>query len=151
LWTAIDCQCSKWVISTILWCSEALPPVRGLRPPIAMLILGPGTLAFLAPSINYSSCHDVVQLYSVRHSGDMARIRDIAPVICRGFVIFEVRHVRPLLLRAPRALSRSASQHHARTFHMIQRMRMRSRVVSMLASVRLGGVDLQQRPEILLA
>jgi hypothetical protein len=43
----------------------------------------------LATSINYSSCHDVVQLYSVRHSGDMARIRDTAPVICRGFVIFE--------------------------------------------------------------
>jgi hypothetical protein len=36
----------------------------------------------------------VVQLYSVRHSGDMARIRDIAPVICRGFVIFEVRHAK---------------------------------------------------------
>jgi hypothetical protein len=27
----------------------------------------PGTLDFLAPSINYSSCRDVVQLYSVRH------------------------------------------------------------------------------------
>jgi hypothetical protein len=36
----------------------------------------------------------VVQLYSVRHSGDMARIRDTAPVICRGFVIFEVRHAK---------------------------------------------------------
>ena len=46
----------------------------------------------LAPSIHYTLCHDVVQLYSVRHLGDMARIRDIAPVICRGFVIFEVRH-----------------------------------------------------------
>ena len=34
----------------------------------------------------------MVQLYSVRlHSGDMARIRDTAPVNCRGFVIFEVR------------------------------------------------------------
>jgi hypothetical protein len=47
----------------------------------------PGTLDFLAPSINYSSCRDVVQLYSVRHSGDMARIRDTAPVICRGFLV----------------------------------------------------------------
>jgi hypothetical protein len=36
----------------------------------------------------------VVQLYSVRHSGDMARIRDTAPVNCRGFVIFEVRHAK---------------------------------------------------------
>jgi hypothetical protein len=53
-----------------------------------------GTLDFLAPSINYSSCRDVVQLYSVRHSGDMARIRDTAPVNCRGFVIFEVRHAK---------------------------------------------------------
>ena len=60
-----------------------------------MLILeAPGTLDFLAPSINYSSCRDVVQLYSVRHSGDMARIRDTAPAICRGFVIFEVRHAK---------------------------------------------------------
>jgi hypothetical protein len=60
-----------------------------------MLILGaPGTLDFLAPSINYSSCRDVVQLYSVRHSGDMARIRDTAPAICRGFVIFEGRHAK---------------------------------------------------------
>jgi hypothetical protein len=41
---------------------------RGLRPRrIAMLILDPGTLDFLAPSINYNSCRDVVQLYSVRH------------------------------------------------------------------------------------
>ena len=55
----------------------------------------PSTLDFLAPSINYSSCRDVVQLYSVRHSGDMARIRDTAPVICRGFVIFEVHAKRP--------------------------------------------------------
>ena len=54
-------------------------------------------------------------------------------------------------IRPPRALSRSTSQHHARIFHMIQRMRMRSRVVSMLASVRLWGVDLQHRREILLA
>jgi hypothetical protein len=40
-----------------------------MRPPrrIAMLILDPGTLDFLAPSINYNSCRDVVQLYSVRH------------------------------------------------------------------------------------
>jgi len=52
----------------------------------------PDTLDSLAPSINYSSCRDVAQLYSVRrHSGDMARIRDTAPVNCRGFVIFEVR------------------------------------------------------------
>ena len=36
----------------------------------------------------------MVQLYSVRHSGDMARIRDTAPVICRGYVIFEVRHAK---------------------------------------------------------
>ena len=28
----------------------------------------------------------MVQLYSVRHSGDMARIRDPASVICRGFL-----------------------------------------------------------------
>jgi hypothetical protein len=57
-----------------------------------MLILGaPGTLDSLAPSINYSSCRDVVQLYSVR-LGDMARIRDTAPTICRGFVILEVHH-----------------------------------------------------------
>jgi hypothetical protein len=48
----------------------------------------PGTLDFLGPSINYSSCRDVVQLYSVRHSGDMARIRDTAPVICRGFLLW---------------------------------------------------------------
>ena len=48
----------------------------------------PGTLDFLAPSINYSSCRDVVQLYSVRlHSGDMARIRDTALAICRGFLL----------------------------------------------------------------
>jgi hypothetical protein len=26
--------------------------------------------------------------------GDMARIRDTAPAICRGFVIFEVRHAK---------------------------------------------------------
>jgi hypothetical protein len=52
------------------------------------------TLDFLAPRINYKSCHDVVQLYSVRHSGDMARIRDTAPAICRGFVIFEGRHAK---------------------------------------------------------
>jgi hypothetical protein len=59
-----------------------------------MIILErPGALDFLAPSINYSSCRDVAKLYSVRrHSGDMARIRDTAPVNCRGFVIFEVRH-----------------------------------------------------------
>ena len=36
---------------------------------------------------------------AVRHSGDMARIRDTAPVICRGFVIFEARHAK----RAPKA------------------------------------------------
>src|ERR1700724_2218438 len=48
----------------------------------------PGALDFLAPSINCSSCRDVVQLYSVRlHSGDMARIRDTAPAICRGFLL----------------------------------------------------------------
>ena len=41
----------------------------------------------LAPSINYSSCRDVVQLYSVRHSGDMARIRDTAPANGRGFLL----------------------------------------------------------------
>ena len=29
--------------------------------------VAPGTLDSLAPSINYSSCRDVVQLYSVRH------------------------------------------------------------------------------------
>ena len=29
----------------------------------------------------------MVQLYSVRHSGDMARIRDTAPAICRGFLL----------------------------------------------------------------
>jgi hypothetical protein len=55
-----------------------------------------------------------VQLYSVRHSGDMARIRDTAPVICRGFVICggascqeapKVRAVTPMfaLLTAARA------------------------------------------------
>jgi hypothetical protein len=33
------------------------------------------------------------------HSGDMAHIRDTAPVICRGFVIFEARHAK----RAPKA------------------------------------------------
>jgi len=38
----------------------------------------------------------VVQLYSVRHSGDMARIRDTAPAICRGFLL-----CAPLI--APRA------------------------------------------------
>ena len=60
-------------------------------------------LDFLAPRINYSSCHDVAQLYSVRlHSGDMAHIRDTAPVICRGFVIFEVRHAKKPQRRAPR-------------------------------------------------
>ena len=70
-------------------------PIQGPRARSAMLILGaPGTLDFLAPSINYSSCRDVVQLYSVRHSGDMARIRDTAPAICRGFVIFEGRHAK---------------------------------------------------------
>jgi hypothetical protein len=37
-----------------------------------------------------------VQLYSVRHSGDMARIRDTAPAICRGFVIFECGTATPL-------------------------------------------------------
>ena len=58
-----------------------------------MLILG-APLDFLALSINYSLSRDVVQLYSVQHSGDMARIRDTAPVICRGFVIFEVRHAK---------------------------------------------------------
>jgi hypothetical protein len=62
----------------------------------------PGTLDFLAPSINYSSCRDVVQLYSVRLSGDMARIRDTAPAICRGFVIFEARHAKRPQRRAPR-------------------------------------------------
>jgi hypothetical protein len=36
----------------------------------------------------------VVQLYSVRHSGEMARIRDTAPANGRGFVIFEVRHAK---------------------------------------------------------
>jgi hypothetical protein len=47
-----------------------------------------GTLDLLAPSINYSLCRDVVQLYSVRlHSGDMARIRDTALAICRGFLL----------------------------------------------------------------
>ena len=61
----------------------------------------PGTLDFLAPRVNYSSCRDVVQLYSVRHSGDMARICDTAPVICRGFVIFEVRHAKRPQQRAP--------------------------------------------------
>ena len=71
------------------------PPGQGPRARSAMLILGaPGTLDFLAPSINYSSCRDVVQLYGVRHSGDMARIRDTAPAICRGFVIFEGRHAK---------------------------------------------------------
>ena len=51
---------------------------------------------------NYSSCHDVAKLYSVRlHSGDVAHIRDTAPVICRGFVIFEVRHARMPQRRAP--------------------------------------------------
>jgi hypothetical protein len=48
-------------------------------------------LTSLGPSINYSSCRDVAQLYSMRlHSGDMARIRDRAPVICRGFLIFNL-------------------------------------------------------------
>jgi hypothetical protein len=62
----------------------------------------PGTFESLAPSINYSSCHDVAKLYSVRlHSGDMAHIRDTAPVICRGFVIFEVRHAKWPQRRAP--------------------------------------------------
>jgi hypothetical protein len=58
----------------------------------------------LAPRINYSSCHDVAQLYSMRlHSGDMAHIRDTAPVIYRGFVIFEVRHAKKPQRRAPGA------------------------------------------------
>ena len=62
----------------------------------------PGALDFLAPSINCSSCRDVVQLYSVRlHSGDMARIRDTAPVNCRGFVIFEARHAKRRQRLAP--------------------------------------------------
>jgi hypothetical protein len=60
-------------------------------------------LILLAPSINYSSCRDVAQLYSVRHSGDMARIHDIAPVICRGF-----------LLRAPNGRSRGKTWRNAR-------------------------------------
>jgi hypothetical protein len=60
------------------------------------------------PAANYSSCHDVAKLYSVRlHSGDMVHIRDIAPVICRGFVIFQVSHAkRPQgERRAPPSLS----------------------------------------------
>src|ERR1700726_2736080 len=72
-------------------------------------------LDFLAPRINYSSCHDVAQLYSVRlHSGDMAHIRDTAPVICRGFVIFEVRHAKGPQRRAPRpSLTVPAAQRRA--------------------------------------
>ncbi|MDQ6703993.1 MAG: hypothetical protein M3Z96_13375 [Pseudomonadota bacterium] len=59
--------------------------------PITLVLRAP--LTSLAPSINYSSCRDVAQLYSMRlHPGDMAHIRDRAPVICRGFVIFEVRY-----------------------------------------------------------
>jgi hypothetical protein len=61
----------------------------GLRAAILLSWIWITALDFLAPSLTYSPCRDVVQLYSVRHSGDMARIRDIAPVICRGFVIFE--------------------------------------------------------------
>jgi hypothetical protein len=65
--------------------------------------LATDTLDFLAPSIYYSLCRDVVKLYSVRrHSGDVARIRDTAPVNCRGFVISEVRHAKKPQRRAPR-------------------------------------------------
>jgi hypothetical protein len=43
-------------------------------------------LTSLVPSIIYRSCRSVAQLDGMRlHSGDMAHIRDRAPVICRGF------------------------------------------------------------------
>src|ERR1700730_3667694 len=83
---------------------ERAPKSRGSRLRSAHAPKGvDAALDFLAPRINYSSCHDVAQLYSVRlHSGDMAHIRDTAPVFCRGFVIFEVRHAKKPQRRAPR-------------------------------------------------
>ena len=52
-----------------------------------------GALDFLSAKHNYWSCRGAAKLYGVKLlSGDMARIRDIAPAYDRGFVIFEVRH-----------------------------------------------------------
>ena len=46
----------------------------------------------MAPSIPCYPCRGAAKSYGIKLlSGDMARIRDIAPVIRRGFVIFEVR------------------------------------------------------------
>ena len=40
-------------------------------------------------------CRGAAKSYGIKLlSGDMARIRDIPPVICRGFVIFQVRHAK---------------------------------------------------------
>src|ERR1700730_9218894 len=73
-------------------------------------------LDFLAPHINYSPCHDVAQLYSVRlHSGDMAHIRDTAPVICRGFVIFDVRNAKKPQRRAPPPGSHATAENWPRS------------------------------------
>jgi hypothetical protein len=77
------------------------PEVRGLRPAPHCHAHWASALDFLAPRINYSSCHNVAQLYSMRlHSGDMAHIRDTAPVICRGFLF--VRYVMPRGLKGER-------------------------------------------------
>jgi hypothetical protein len=52
------------------------------------------SLDSLAPSINYSSCRDVAQLYSVRlHSGDMAHIRH-SPGHLPGLRIFQLCHAK---------------------------------------------------------
>ena len=46
----------------------------------------------MAPSIPCFPVCGAAKSYGIKLlSGDMARIRDIAPAICRGFVIFEVR------------------------------------------------------------
>src|ERR1700730_12077860 len=89
--------------------SRSGPPARAAWP--CSFWGRPGTLDSLAPSINYSSCHDVAKLYSVRlHSGDMAQIRDTAPVICRDFVTFAVRHAKKPQRRAPRPLAHRSSR-----------------------------------------
>ena len=44
-------------------------------------------LTYLTPSITFCSCRSVAKLDNMQlHSGDMAHIRDRAPVICRGFL-----------------------------------------------------------------
>ena len=78
-------------------CSDLAPPVRCIR----------------TRRILEAPCHDVAKLYSVRrHLGDMAHIRDTAPVTCRGF-LFE-RCVMPRSLKVNAASRRAHSARASR-------------------------------------